>query len=176
MKLAGVAVVAGGTGVAVLYLRDNTRISAAQHTTTYTETAAFKTTSGLAIQLRVARCDLGAAGKQTILKVYGEVRSLASAEAPRHCYQFFAVDGDGRLYRDVSPDEQPGANTFAVRAGERHDVAMKFLLEPATLNSTIDLIVFDGAQTNKLIRLKSPQPLDLTLGDGQWHSFHDPRW
>lgn len=176
MKLAGVAVVAGGIGVAGLYLRDTARIPAAQDSTTYTETAAFKTSSGQAIQLRVARCDLGTAGHQTILKVYGEVQNLSATEAPKYFYKFVASDGEGRTYRDMTSDEVPGANTFALRAGERHGVSMKFLVEPASLNSYIDLVSIDGAQTNKLIRLKSPQPLDLKLPDGQWQSFKDPRW
>ena len=176
MKMAGVAVVAGGIGVGALYLRDNTRIPAAQDSTTYTETAAFKLPSGQAIQLRIVRCDLGTAGRQLIVKVYSEASNLAQAEAPRHEYRFFARDGDGRLYADRVFDETPTANAFSLRAGERRPFTMKFAIEPSALNSSIDLVSIDGAQTNKLVRLKSPQPLDVKLADGEWRAFHDPRW
>src|SRR6185503_17487441 len=94
MKLAGVAVVAGGIGVAGLYLKDsNVRIPAAQSGSPYTETVAFKLDSGQAIQVRVARCDLGVASRQLILKVYGEVANLAPTDAPSHVYRFFLSDG-----------------------------------------------------------------------------------
>ncbi len=175
MKLAGIAVLAGGIGVAALYVRD-ARIRAAGESdlSTYHETAAIKLDSGQPIQLRITRCDLGATSRQLILKVHGEAVNLGHSEAPRHRYRFFVRDGRGRLYADVGPLEDPGTDTFALRAGGRRQLVLKYLLEPDALLSSLDLA--GGADTNRLVRLKSADPPDWKLGDGAWRAFHGPRW
>lgn len=176
-KVAGVVVVGAGIGVTALYFKDyNVTSVGPPATTPYSETVGFKLESGQAVQLRVSRCDLGMTSRQLILKVYGEVVNLGQTEIPRRQYSFALLDGQGHLHADAAATDTPDANTFSLRPGEKREIVTKYLIEPGAVQSSLDLATLQGSQTNRLLRIKSPDSLDLRMVEGEWKAFREARW
>jgi len=175
-KTAGVVVIGAGIGVTALYLKDwNVGQVGSEQTAPYNETA-FKLDSGHNVQLRVSRCDLGKTSRQLILKVSGEVVNLSPSEIPRRLYSFALLDGQGRLHADQSPEDSPAANTFPLKPGEKHGFMTKYLLEPGAMQSSLDLAFVAPGATNKLVRVKSPDPFPVTFTEGEWRIFREAKW
>jgi hypothetical protein len=176
-RAAGVVAIAGGLGVTALYLKNwNLTSVGPEQTTPYAETVGFKLDSGQPVTVRVARCDLGRTSRQYIVKVHAEVVNVGSFEIPSRLYSFPLLDAQGNLHPDHAAEDMPKSNTFALRPNERREFSTKYLLDPGAVQSSLDLAMVQGTQTNRLLRLKSAEALDLNMTEGQWRTFRAARW
>lgn len=177
-KVAAVVVLGAGLGGGVLYLTDYKKgPRATVPPSSYVEAVSIKLESGEPIQLRLSRCDLGAAGSRLILKVYGQVTNLGREEVARRQYTFALRDGHDRVYGDEAPVENPDANSFSLRPGESREFVLKFFVEPISFQSALRIVsIKEGGQSSPLLQVKAADPLDLTLRDGEWRAFREPRW
>lgn len=177
MKLTGVAIVGAGIGAAAIYVKDYRVPAASESEANYASTRVATLESKQPIELSLTRCDLGTTKQRFILKVYGEVKNLGQAEIPRRAYTFDVLDAYGRLYKDESRQESPDLNTYALRPGERRQLVLKYMIEPISVQSWLELAeVKPGGETNKLLRIKSPETLDVKGNDSEWRSYQTARW
>lgn len=177
-KVVGIVLLGVGLGGTALYLTDyRGGSSTAPPPTSYVEAASIKLETGQPIQLRVTRCDLGGAEGRLILKVYGEVANLGQEEIARRQYSFAVRDGFGRLYADETPAENPDANAFSLSPGEKRAFTFKYMLEPISVRSSLELVALpDGSETNRLLQLKTSEPWEATPREGEWRVFREARW